>query len=120
MMSCFSLKSRVIDSHTIIFPLFPNVPTDAEASERIEALFAYHDLPSDSYKRCVAAFSSRSLSEESHIHTFVGFKRTQGKPTITVYFNSRMFLARHGQMLQNWSFVRAWRSAPAETRQTSG
>jgi hypothetical protein len=79
-------------------PLYPYVPNDAVASQRIRACLTAYGLESATYDRCVDALAPRSLHDEVGMHGWISLQRERGAPRVTVYFQPRMYLARYGPL----------------------
>jgi DMATS type aromatic prenyltransferase len=81
---------------------------DQLIQERVVRLLQQYDIDSETYRRCLAAFAPRTLADEELVHTFISFKHGSAEPVVTLYFNPRLFLARHGVPARNGEFLRAW------------
>ncbi|MEV4560816.1 hypothetical protein AB0K51_28000 [Kitasatospora sp. NPDC049285] len=100
--------------HQLALP--PLCRSDAEAAALVERILTEFGVGAEAaaaYRRCRDALTRRPLAAERYAHTFVSAKRrADGRPRVVVYFNPRMFLARHG--LSNGDLRQALRWAGAD------
>ncbi|WP_328522942.1 hypothetical protein [Kribbella sp. NBC_00359] len=85
------------------------VHNDAQAAELVRGIsesFGMSGTSRAAYERCRAVFAPSPMDQEMYAHEYLSFRRVNGKPRTVVYFNPRMFLARHG--LTNGDLTQGW------------